>query len=70
MSETGEIKGGGPSTASEWAVYQCANGCLHVRLQHVTLTFSPSEFTQLTHLFHDACTRLGLRPGIASVRAH
>jgi hypothetical protein len=70
MSNTGEIEHGGPSMANEWAVYQCANGCVHVRLQHVTLTFSPCEFTQLAHLFAEACIRLGLRPGVAPVRAH
>jgi len=39
---------------AEWAVYQCVNGCVHVRLQHVTLTFSPCEFTQLARLLDDA----------------
>jgi hypothetical protein len=58
------------STAAEWAVYQCVNGCVHVRLQHVTLTFSPCEFTQLAQLFDEARNRLGLRPAAAAVRPH
>lgn len=29
MSDTGDIKHGGPSTGDEWAVYQCVDGCVH-----------------------------------------
>jgi len=49
--------------AVDWAVYQCVNGCVHVRLQHVTLTFSPCEFTQLAHCSTDSSRALppGLR---------
>jgi hypothetical protein len=56
--------------SAAWAVYQCTNGCVHVRLQDVTLTFSPCEFAQLAQLVEEACTRLGLRPGVAAPRPH
>lgn len=58
------------STADAWAVYPCVNGCVHVRLQHVTLTFSPCEFAQLARLVDEASQRLGLQPAVVSVRAH
>lgn len=70
MSHTRESEHDHQSTAAEWAVYQCVNGCVHVRLQHVTLTFSPCEFTQLAQLVDEACVRLGLRTAVAAVRPH
>jgi hypothetical protein len=50
-------------------VYQCTNGCVHVRLQpHVTLTFSPREFAQLVEMLGDAYVRLGVRAAVATIR--
>jgi hypothetical protein len=56
--------------SGEWAIYQCRNGCVHVRLQHVTLSFSPCEFSQLAALFEQACVRLGLPSGGATTQPH
>jgi hypothetical protein len=58
------------SESAEWAVYQCANGCVHLRLQHLTLTFSTCEFAQLVRLLGEAQMRLGVRAAVASVWPH
>ena len=54
----------------KWAVYKCANGCMHVRLQNVTLTFSPDEFAQLVEMMGDAYVRLGVRAAVATLGPH
>lgn len=59
-----------PERTAGWAVYQCVNGCVHVRLQHVTLTFSPCEFAQLAQLIGEARARFGARAAVASVGPH
>ena len=58
------------SKTAGWAVYQCVNGCVHVRLQHVTLTFNPCEFAQLVKLVGEAFVRLGVRAAVANARPH
>ena len=58
------------SSAPKWAVYQCANGCMHVQLQNVTLTFSPGEFAQLVEMMGDAYVRLGVRAAVATLGPH
>jgi hypothetical protein len=58
------------SRRAKWAVYQCTNGCVHVRLQNVTLTFSPAEFAQLVEMMGDAYVRLGVRAAVATVGPH
>jgi hypothetical protein len=58
------------STSASWAVYQCVNGCVHVRLNHLTLTFSAGEFDQLVKLLGDAFVRLGVRAAVAGAGTH
>ena len=53
-----------------WAVYQCVNGCVHVRLNHVVLTFSGGEFAQLAKLIADAYVRLGVRAAVSTIGPH
>jgi len=56
--------------ARGWAVYQCVNGCVHVRLNGVMLTFTDEEFAQLAQLIGDAYVRLSVRAAVANVTAH
>ena len=58
------------STAAEWAVYQCVNGCVHLRLAQLTLTFSASEFAQLVSLLGEAYVRLGVRTAVGTAAHH
>jgi hypothetical protein len=58
------------SRMASWAVYQCVNGCVHIRLQNLTLTFSAGEFAQLVKLLGDAYVRLGVRAAVASSCSH
>lgn len=58
------------SKMASWAVYQCVNGCVHVRLQNLTLTFSACEFAQLVKLLGDAYVRLGVRSAVANIGPH
>lgn len=51
-----------------WAVYQCVNGCVHVRLERQTLTFSAPEFAELVQLMGDAYVRLAIRSAVGVVR--
>jgi len=41
-----------------------------VRLQNVTLTFSPGEFAQLVEMMGDAYVRLGVRAAVATLGPH
>ncbi len=61
---------GAISTTAGWSVYQCANGCMHVRLNQVTLTFSAGEFAQLAQMIGDAYVRLCVRAAVATARPH
>ena len=47
--------------AGDWAVYQCAHGCVHVRINNVRLTFNQPEFHRLVQLLGDAYVRLATR---------
>lgn len=67
MSHTRESGHDHQLTAAEWAVYHCVNGCVHVRLRNVTLTFSPCEFAQLAEPIGEAYVRLGVRAAVANV---
>ena len=58
------------SATAEWAVYQCVSGCVHLRLQHLTLTFSASEFAQLVSLVGEAYVRLGVRTAVGTAAHH
>ncbi len=58
------------STASGWTVYECGNGCLHIRLHHITLNLSVDEFAQLVKLLGDAYVRLGVRAAVSSAGLH
>jgi hypothetical protein len=55
---------------NEWAVYQCPQGCLHVRLDNLTLTFSAEQFGQLIELLGEAYVRLAVRETVRTVRPH
>jgi hypothetical protein len=53
-----------------WAVYQCVNGCLHLRLERQTLTFSAPEFAELVQLLGDASLRLAVRATAIGIVPH
>jgi len=55
------------SRRAKWTVHQCSDGCVHIRLQNVTLTFSPRDFAQLVEMLGDAYVRLGVRATVASL---
>ena len=54
----------------DWAVYQCPHGCVHVRIDNVTLTFDEPEFHRLVHLLGDAYVRLATRKVVMQTRPH
>lgn len=58
------------SRTCQWAVCECSDGCLRVRLDHVTLTFTPREFGELVQLLGDAFVRLQVRAVVAGVSRH
>jgi hypothetical protein len=70
MNDTHERGNEALSKTAEWAVYQCVNGCVHLRLQHLTLTFSAGEFAQLVSLLGEAYVRLGVRAAVGAVGPH
>lgn len=70
MHESRNERDEAPAETHGWAVYQCANGCVHLRLNHVTLTFSAGEFAQLAQLIGDAYVRLGGLAAGAKVTSH
>ena len=45
-----------------WAVYQCAHGCVHVRIDDVTLTFERPDFERLVRMLREAQHRLAPSP--------
>ena len=53
---------------AELAVYQCGHGLLHLRVNRVTLTLKPEEFSRLATLVGEAHIRLGTREGPVHVR--
>ncbi|MBI2189631.1 MAG: hypothetical protein HYU37_21310 [Acidobacteria bacterium] len=68
MNDTHERNQEALSRRAKWAVYQCPKGCVHVRLQNVTLTLSPCEFAQFVEMLGDAYVRLGVRAAVATLR--
>jgi len=70
MDDTHERGNEALSRTAEWAVYQCVNGCVHLRLQHLSLTFSACEFAQFVKLVGDAYARLVVRDAVAYVGPH
>ncbi len=48
--------------SDDWCVYQWPHGCLHLRLNNLTPTFTVEEFQRLTHLLADASARLACSP--------
>lgn len=70
MDDGDERRNEALSKTAAWAVYQCVSGCIHVRLNYVTLTFSGGEFAQLAQLIGDAYVRLGVRAAVAGIGPH
>lgn len=58
------------SRTGNWAVYQCAHGCLHLRLHNLTLTFTAAEFHTLVRLLGDAYVRIGVRQAVEHAEVH
>lgn len=58
------------SETSEWTVFQCVHGCLHVQLGRVMLKFTRDEFHRLVTLVGDAYVRLGVRDAVNEARPH
>lgn len=55
---------------AELAVYQCGHGLLHLRVNRVTLTLKPEEFSRLATLVGEAHIRLGTREALRSCATH
>lgn len=54
----------------ELAVYQCGHGLLHLRVNRVTLTLKPDEFSRLAMLVGEAHIRLGTREAVSACATH
>ena len=54
----------------ELAVYQCGHGLLHLRVNRVTLTLKPDEFSRLATLVSEAHIRLGTREAVSACATH
>ena len=52
------------------AVYQCGHGLLHLRVNGVTLTLKPDEFSRLATVVGEAYMRLGTREALRACAAH
>ncbi len=52
------------------AVYQCGHGLLHLRVNRVTLTLKPEEFSRLATLVGEAHIRLGTREAVSACSTH
>lgn len=52
----------------ECSVHRCPNGCMHVRVHNVTLTFTEPEFHRLAHLLAMASVRLAAGDPLSHVR--
>ena len=55
---------------AELAVYQCGHGLLHQRVNRVTLTQKPEEFSRLATLVGEAHIRLGAREALRTCATH
>ena len=51
---------------SDLAVYQCAHGLLHLRVNRITLTLTQDEFRRLAMLLGEAHIRLGTREVVSN----
>ena len=65
-NQNSETLGKGP----ELAVYQCSHGLLHLRVNRVTLTLKPDEFSRLATLVGEAHIRLGTREVVSACATH
>ncbi len=72
MESTTHSTGGSETLArgTELAVYQCGHGMLHVRVNRVTLTLEPDEFSRLATVVGEAYMRLGTREALRACAAH
>ena len=72
MESTTQGTGGSETLArgTELAVYQCGHGLLHVRVNRVTLTLKPEEFSRLATVVGEAYMRLGTREVLRECAAH
>jgi len=52
------------------AVYQCGHVLLHLRVNRVTLTLKPEEFSRLATLVGEAHIRLGTREAVSACATH
>ena len=71
--ESGMHGVGAPETLareSGLAVYQCGHGLLHLRVNRVTLTLRPDEFSRLATLVGEAHIRLGARAALRACGTH
>ena len=55
---------------TEQAVYQCGHGLLHLRVNRVTLTLKPEEFSRPAILAGEAHIRLGTREALRACAKH
>ena len=55
---------------TDLAVYQCGHGLLHLRVNRVTLTLNPEEFSRLATLVGEAQVRLGTREAVSTCQTH
>jgi hypothetical protein len=53
-----------------WAVGHCVNGCVHVRLERLTLTLSAPALAELVQLLGEAYVRLAIGSAAAGIVRH
>lgn len=55
---------------AELAVYRCGHGLLHLRVNRVTLTLDPEEFSRFATIVGEAHIRLGSRDELSACATH
>jgi hypothetical protein len=72
MESTMHSSGGSETLArgSELAVYQCGHGLVHLRVNRMTLTLKPEEFSRLAMVVGEAYMRLGTREALRACATH
>lgn len=72
MESTMHSSGGSETLArgTELAVYRCGHGLLHLRVNRVTLTLKPDEFSRLATVVGEAYMRLGTREALRVCATH
>ena len=55
---------------TQLAVYQCGHGLLHLRVNRVTLTLEPEEFSRLATIVGEAHIRLCSRDALSACATH